>query len=386
MEAAHARGLYVILDIVINHSARVFDYLSNGNTRIEFKDANVMYLIARFDVDGFRMDTVKYIEPDIIEMFGNALREFAFSIGKQNFFTFGEIYDDEQTINKFVGRHSENIEGFGVDAALDFPLFYKLPGVAKANIDVAEIRNVFRDRKNAERELLSSHGEAGKYFISFLDNHDQKERFNHPNTPKEQVLLGLAVLFCLQGIPCLYYGTEQGLNGTKNPSGDLQLGDNQEAVREALWGKVPKAFDDQNFFYLHLQLLSKLGNSEPALKFGRLYFREVAGNGKDFGHSTGRGGIIAFSRVLSGREIVVIANTNAHTSDPPFDGFVIMDLDINRSEPFIKVAYSNMGTTGQEKAQLLEDARFFTDTVTIAETAAMHVKLRPMEVQVLIPV
>ena len=30
VEAAHARGLYVIVDIVINHSARVFDYILNG--------------------------------------------------------------------------------------------------------------------------------------------------------------------------------------------------------------------------------------------------------------------------------------------------------------------------------------------------------------------
>jgi len=35
------------------------------------------YLIAKYDVDGFRIDTVKYLAPDAVEMFGNAIREFA---------------------------------------------------------------------------------------------------------------------------------------------------------------------------------------------------------------------------------------------------------------------------------------------------------------------
>src|SRR5207249_3915762 len=45
------------------------------------------YLIARYDVDGYRLDTVKYVDPAAVETFGNAIREFALSIGKKNFFT-----------------------------------------------------------------------------------------------------------------------------------------------------------------------------------------------------------------------------------------------------------------------------------------------------------
>jgi glycosidase len=62
------------------------------------------YIIATFDVDGFRIDTLKYIPPDFERDFANAMREFALSAGKKNFFTFGEIYDDEQTIASFIGR------------------------------------------------------------------------------------------------------------------------------------------------------------------------------------------------------------------------------------------------------------------------------------------
>jgi hypothetical protein len=42
IDEAHARGLYVILDIVLNHSARVFDYVRPQGVVSDFADAQVM--------------------------------------------------------------------------------------------------------------------------------------------------------------------------------------------------------------------------------------------------------------------------------------------------------------------------------------------------------
>ena len=123
---------------------------------------------------------MKYVHPQMVEYFGNAMREFALSVGKKNFFTFAEVYDDEQAIAGFVGRNASEAGSFGIDAALDFPLFYKLPAVAKGLAPVETMRRVFEDRKAAEKDLLSTHGEAGRYFVSFLGNHDQKQRFQPP--------------------------------------------------------------------------------------------------------------------------------------------------------------------------------------------------------------
>ena len=90
------------------------------------------YLMAKYDIDGYRIDTVKYVRADMIATFGNAMREFAQSVGKRNFFTFGEIYDTDGTIDEFVGRNGPDNQGFGIDSALDFPLFFQLPAVIKA--------------------------------------------------------------------------------------------------------------------------------------------------------------------------------------------------------------------------------------------------------------
>ena len=341
------------------------------------------YLIAKYDVDGYRIDTVKYVQPDAIRNFGNAMREFGLSVGKKNFFTFGEIYDNEQTIAGFVGRRTAGGEGFGIDAALDFPLFYTLPAVGKGFAPVESIRGVFENRKAAEVGELSSHGEAGRYFVSFLDNHDQPQRIQNPATPREQVTLALGILFSLQGIPCVYYGTEQGLAGTVKPDGTPDLGTN-ESVREALWGKTPVAFDETHPVYVAIKALAGLRTNEPALSYGRLYFREVSGNGTDFGHSSGKSGIVAFSRILVDREVLVVANTNPSGG---FSGSVIVDRDLNATLRQMRVAFSNLGTQGTGSVQQVPAARFFTpDGVSTAPAAALPVVLGPTEIQILAPV
>jgi glycosidase len=340
------------------------------------------YLIAKFDFDGFRIDTVKHVDPRAVEIFGNAIREFAQTLGKRNFFTIGEIYDNEENINRFVGRHSTETEGFGLDAALDYPLFFKVPEIAKCQRDVAELPGIFERRKEVEDRLISSHGEAGKYFVTFLDNHDQSRRFNHPSTPQEQITMGLAFLFCLQGIPVIYYGTEQGLTGTVHPDGNPDLFNN-ESVREALWGK-PNAFDQQHFLYGQIKALSRLREERPALRFGRLYFRQVSGNGRDFGYSSGAGGLVAFSRLVSNVEVLIVANTNTQTA---FDGLVLQDPDLNRRPRRMLVAYSNLGLAGSATVRVIYDARFFSGgrLIGAGDAAALPIGLAPMEVKIWVP-
>ena len=490
IQEAHARGMFVILDIVLNHTARVFDYVRPDGVVTGFSDLTVMngplgtepsvqwlnglgwpradwqdhhlsssdtlhpddavwpadlqhhvffrrrgaklgdapddrgfvrgdfgdmrqlvveydatqsgqerlreqygvapvlnilirahqYIMARYDVDGFRIDTVKYVHPEAIETFGNAMREFAITLGKKNFYTFAEVYDNETTIAKFTGRNGGGGEGFGVDAALDFPLFHTLPGVAKGLSDVREIYRVFIDRKAQEGELLSSHGEAGRFFVSFLDNHDQRERIQHPHTPAEQVTLAIALLFCLQGIPCLYYGTEQGLSGTVTPDGDPDLTAN-ESSREALWG-MPNAFDMTGKVFRTIKSLSDLRMNEPPLTCGRMYFREVSQNGQDFGMSYGVGGLIAFSRILVDREIVIVANTGHRDSS----GSVVVDRDIHVTPRKMKMAFSNLETTAETITRNIGTAAFYRDGKrSTGPTAVLDFSLRASEVQVFVP-
>src|SRR5689334_4007874 len=131
------------------------------------------------------------------------MREYALEIGKRNFFTFGEVYDNEEKIAAFIGRNvTQAGDLVGVDAALDFPLFYRLPSVAKGLTPPTDIAGIYDLRKRVEQDVISSHGEAGRYFVTFLDNHDQTTRLRFvdhadPERYDGQVFLALACLFGL---------------------------------------------------------------------------------------------------------------------------------------------------------------------------------------------
>ncbi|MGB8647664.1 MAG: alpha-amylase family glycosyl hydrolase [Anaerolineae bacterium] len=473
VDEAHARGMHVIFDIVLNHSGDVFEYAGWGGTApwsdtpyrlnwrdetgqgrpdwgdhpqnpapdaaiwpVELQDENVFrrqgnafsrpsdlqdqggdffslkqfdpdyipdgavnyparailihayqYIIAKFDVDGFRIDTLKYLPADFAQTFGNAVREYALSIGKKNFFTYGEVYDGESKISGYIGRNTFTDDGdlIGVDAALDFPLFFKLPQMVKGFLPPSDVVNMYEYRKEVERGVLSSHGEASRFFVTFLDNHDQYQRlyYSDPANPRQfddQVALGVACLFALQGIPCIYYGTEQGLHGAGNAL---------EAVREALWGK-PGAFDRQHPFYLTIQQLAAVRAGQPTLRYGRQYFRPISGDGFHFGLSTAAPGVFAFSRILQDQEVLVVANL----AGAPWTGEVIVDSAVNPVDSHFVLLFSNKskggGQTGANPpgavvqkpiggVQVLEA----NGSVGSGPVHSLRITLQPLEIQIL---
>jgi len=276
-----------------NNSAHFF---SLRKINIDFKDKDNFYpvrdisikahqyTIAKFDCDEFRIDTLKYISNDFAHIFGNAIREITQSIGKKNFFTFGEVYDTESKISQYVGRNTQDVNGIiGVDAALDFPLFYLLPKVINGLLPPSQIASVFSNRKESQKNFLSSRAEAGRYFVSFIDSHDQYQRFYTPGF-QEQVEIAIGALITLQGISCIYYGTEQGLSG----SGGM------DNVREALWEK-PNAFDTTNPIYVEMKEIITLHSNEVAHRYGRQYFREISGDGIEYKIPNYKGGVLSLA-------------------------------------------------------------------------------------------
>lgn len=349
----------------------VTEYLAPGK-KFPVRDIIIrihQYLIAKYDFDGFRIDTLKYVEEDFARVFGAACREFALSIGKKNFFTFGEIWEDshdaDAKIARFIGRNTDlDQEPIGIDAALDFPLFRRLEDVIKKGMPPIELDRMFSRRRIAHRKLLSSHGEASRFFVTFLDNHDLDQRFHYqpPNSPHQlddQLVLALTCLFCLQGIPCVYYGTEQALHG---------IGNRREYVREALWGKS-QAFDSNHPFYQAIQKLSTIRREHPALRYGRQYFRDLSGNGTDWGPSEFPHGVIAFSRLLDDKEIVVVANTK--TQAPDITVHVQVDPDLNSAGTPVRLLYANPAPTVLPSG-----------VVKVGGRMGVKLVLKPMQVQV----
>jgi hypothetical protein len=197
------------------------------------------------------------------------------------------------------------------------------------------IVDMYTNRKKIEEPIVSSHGDATRFFVTFLDNHDNKARFYFvdpaaPTACDDQTTAALACLYGLQGIPCLYYGTEQKLHGAGS----------DELVRESLWAEVPNPpvpFDPTNPFYVAIQNIARVRAAQPALRYGRQYFRQISGDGVTFGVSPFNVGVVAYSRVLNDEEVVVLVNV----STTPVDVFVVVDSSLNPSATTFRVLFSN---------------------------------------------
>ena len=127
----------------------------------------------------------------------------------------------------------------------------------------------------------------------------------------------LALNLLTLGIPCLYYGIEQRLDGRGGPP----VADRY--VREAMFGGGFGAFRVAGAARASTRTrrctsrrprCSRCVGAEPALRRGRQYLREISGDGATFGLPTGFGGPVAawwaWSRVWTGREVLCAINTD----------------------------------------------------------------------------
>ena len=307
-------------------------------------------LIAKTDADGFRVDAAKHIETRFFAIFCSAIREYALSIGKKNFFIFGEVVGEDVLMESYIGPNTPSPSGeffLGLDSVLDFPLFHVLPDVIKGFRSPDELR----ERYGKLRGTLSSHGLASRYHVTFLDNHDQTGRFLHNNPYVDQVKQGIGYLLTSLGIPCIYYGTEQGFNGGdyRDEYTKRKDGVSDAFVRECMfggkWGAFKSVgvdcFDQNHEIYKFIKKVADIRKNEPALRYGRQYFREVSEDGVNFAHPSRHPCSLAYSRILDGNEILVLLNTDVK----------------NKRSDYVTVD-SNLSPPGKKMKNLLEkDAR-----------------------------
>lgn len=302
------------------------------------------YWMREADIDGFRMDAVKHLTELAVSRFCSQIREYAYSLGKRWFFLYGELVGNDDAINRYTGANTptqvdNKTVYFGLTSVLDFPLYWTLPNTIKGITSPTALIN----RYEALRGHALTRGELGRYLVTFVDNHDQigqdyKRRFA-ADTPDRQVIAGIGYLLCAMGTPCIYYGTEQGFSGQGN--GD-------EFIREAMFNldDSTKNHLNQNCnIYQEIAKIAQLFKTREALRFGRMYFREISGNERDFGLPQSQSCTLAFSRILANEEVLIAYNT----STTQRQDFVIVDSSIQKSGATMKFLYGKEGNVTVQK-------------------------------------
>jgi len=270
--------------------------LDDFNTQSDYVRARMTeiyeYWIGEAGFDGFRIDTVKHVEMDFWQSWCPAIRAFAAAHGRPNFFMFGEVYDgSEAKCGSYTGRQAGG--AFALDSVLDYPLYFRSKSVfAQARGNTRQIEEHYAG------SALHYAPEAQMRLVTFLDNHDQPRflSLSQANNDLARLRVALVFLYTARGIPCLYYGTEQGFNGGNDPY-------DREDMFAGQFEQGPSRGDNFNFTHPLFQWVARLNN------FRRLYPALQTGAQVNLWSDPNGPGLFAYARRLDTQEVFVVFNT-----------------------------------------------------------------------------
>jgi len=195
-------------------------------------------------VDALRVDTVKHMPIWFWQEFVTDIKTH-----KPDVFIFGEwIYSnaDDPASLRFANHSGMNILDFGLCMAMRSAL-------AKNDEGGFQIIQGVLDRDH--------HYDRVTELVTFIDNHDM-HRFQTLNPDPERLRLAINLIMTSRGIPCLYYGTEQGLHNDTNANDDI-YGNNDPYNRPMM-----ETWDTDALIYRQIRLLSGLRRLNPAVSLG----------------------------------------------------------------------------------------------------------------------
>lgn len=321
VEAAHARGIAVIVDLVINHTSdrhpwfaqsladpnspyadyyvwqdahpggnawhslnshAYYGWFWSGMPDLNYTNPRVtqeMYDIARFwleemGVDGFRLDAVKYIieEGDQLESTSSTfgwLQAFKGRIKSVNpdALIVGEVWSSSLEVARYVPR--------SLDMGFEFDL-------AATIIDSAKRRS--NQGLVAIQQRALERFPPGQY-ATFLTNHDQNRVMTEVRGDLGTAKVAASILLTSPGLPFIYYGEEIGMTGQKpderirTPMQWNAEPDNAGFTSGTPWQPLDASYEtanvvlqraDPDSLLNHYRALIHLRNAHPALQTGTM--------------------------------------------------------------------------------------------------------------------
>ncbi|MFZ4815083.1 MAG: alpha-amylase family glycosyl hydrolase [Phototrophicaceae bacterium] len=244
------------------------------------------YWIENVGVDGYRIDTVIYVEHDFWNDFTqapNGINATARATGRDDFFTYGEAFigsepyadNGEQEIVQYIGT-AERPE---LSSVLNFPLHFSILRVFAQGAPTAEL--------TARLDITQATFANPNRLPVFIDNHDV-ERFVKQSSV-DGLKQALLFMFTAPGIPVVYQGTEQALD------------EQRMSLFAEGWGSGGvDHFDTESAMYGYIASIAALRTDNAVFRRGDVTTLYGNANGV---------GAMAFRRDYAGQSALMVFNT-----------------------------------------------------------------------------
>ncbi|OLD46284.1 MAG: hypothetical protein AUI48_09425 [Chloroflexi bacterium 13_1_40CM_2_68_14] len=272
VQAAHSRGMRVLLDFVPNHTGRghhlfrdaiehdtdaagyyrfwqwphyyrcfgdviTLPELDTGDSRVQQHLVRAaQHWLTAYGVDGIRCDHVAGVDPAFWVELRRGLRDV-----RPEALVLGEATGVPDWLARYAGR---------LDAIFDFDLtYYVRQALARGRMSA-----------DAFAGWLDAHEHAypGLALATLMDNHDMNRFLWMAGGNTDRLKLAATLLLTLPGMPVIYYGTEVGVS--QRQDGAIE---NAEARLPMLWGG-----DQDEDLLAHFQRLGRMRRESPALRRG----------------------------------------------------------------------------------------------------------------------
>lgn len=327
VQAAHARGMHVLLDGVFNHCSehhpffedvkrrgkaspyydfflidgdfpshekgnyRTFGFsndmpkLNTGNPAvIDYFCGVGAWWIKEFGIDGWRLDVMDEISDDFLRAFRKAVKA-----ASPDALILGEAWHDPRAW--LAGDELDGVMNYGLTKVL---IDYLVDGTLTARQAASRLTRLFFRTTSISARMM----------MNLLDSHDTDRFLTLLRGDRQRLKLALCLLFFFPGMPCVYYGDEIGMTGGYDP--DCRKG--------FIWDETAWDADLRR----HVQLLARLKTG------GRL-----AGDGIRISAS---GDVLTLER----EELILLVNASSRAArycvrgregQIAANGFVILDAD-----------------------------------------------------------
>jgi len=359
LDEAHARGIKVIIDLVLNHTSNQHPWFTqSANNSNDFRDWYVwsdnnpgfsgpwgqdvwhgnggdyyyglfwggmpdlnynyqsvkdeMFNVANFwldkGVDGFRLDAIKYLIEDgtILEdtpATFSLLEEFndVYKTNNSDAFAIGEVWSNTASIIPYVQNER-------LDVCFEFDLAGDILSAVNSEVPFGIQQRM--------QNIQASY--PALQYGTFLTNHDMDRVYSQLGSNTEKMKLAASIYLTLPGIPFLYYGEEVNMTGTgahENIRRPMQWSDAAYAGFSTIspWNNVGPDYTTNNVAVMeanpgsllnHYKKLIRIRNQQDALRKGN--YLDIASSESN---------VWSFARIRENEGVIMISNMGTQSAN-----------------------------------------------------------------------